>query len=50
MVAMVMISYKGLSLGEGGDFEALHCQPSTSFDRSTIPHVRDYLSTVPPIS
>src|SRR5690554_4611379 len=25
----------GLQLGEGGDFEALHCQPSTNFDRST---------------
>jgi len=22
-------------LPEGGDFEALHCQPSTNFDRST---------------
>jgi len=26
-----------LQLPEGGDFEALHCQPSTNFDRSTIP-------------
>jgi len=24
-----------LQLPEGGDFEALHCQPSTNFDRST---------------
>jgi hypothetical protein len=24
-----------LRLGEVGDFEALHCQPSTCFDRST---------------
>ncbi len=25
----------GLQLPEGGDFEALHCQPSTNFDGST---------------
>jgi len=25
---------KGLQLPEGGDLEALHCQPSTNFDRS----------------
>jgi hypothetical protein len=24
-----------LRLGEGGDFEALHCQPSTNFDKCT---------------
>jgi hypothetical protein len=24
-----------LQLPEGGDFEALHCQPSTNFGRST---------------
>ena len=24
-----------LQLPEGGDFEALHCQPSTNVDRST---------------
>jgi len=24
-----------LQLPEGGDFEALHCQPSTNFDRRT---------------
>ena len=29
------IGYNGLQLPEGGDFEALHCQPSTNFDRST---------------
>jgi len=25
----------GLGLTEGGDFGALHCQPSRNFDRST---------------
>jgi len=30
-----LIRYNGLQLPEGGDFEALHCQPSTNFDRST---------------
>jgi len=29
------IATNGLQLPEGGDFEALHCQPSTNFDRST---------------
>jgi hypothetical protein len=27
--------YNGWQLPEGDDFEALHCQPSTNFDRST---------------
>src|SRR5690606_1366441 len=35
----------GLQLPEGGDFEALHCQPSTNFDRST----KLELTTVPPL-
>jgi hypothetical protein len=26
-----------LQLPEGGDFEVLHCQPGTNFDKSTIP-------------
>ncbi len=34
-----------LQLPEGGDFEALHCQPSTSFDRCTKLH----LTTEPPL-
>jgi len=32
-------------LGEVGDFEALHCQPSTNFDRST----KLDLTTEPPL-
>ena len=32
-------------LPEGGDFEALHCQPSTNFDRST----KLDLTTEPPL-
>jgi len=35
----------GLQLPEGGDFEALHCQPSTNFDRST----KLDLTTEPPL-
>jgi hypothetical protein len=34
-----------LQLPEGGDFEALHCQPSTNFDRST----KLDLTTSPPL-
>ena len=34
-----------LQLPEGGDFLALHCQPSTKFDRSTMP----FKSTEPPL-
>ncbi|MCH8536052.1 MAG: hypothetical protein LAT51_13360, partial [Flavobacteriaceae bacterium] len=35
----------GLQLPEGGDFEALHCQPSTNFDRSK----KLDLTTEPPL-
>jgi hypothetical protein len=28
------LGINGLQLPEGGDFEALHCQPSTNFHRS----------------
>jgi len=35
----------GLQLPEGGDFEALHCQPSRNFDRST----KLGLTTEPPL-
>ena len=28
-----------LQLPEGGDFRAIHCQPSTNFDRSTKRHL-----------
>jgi len=34
-----------LQLPEGGDFEALHCQPSTNFDKSTMLD----LTTEPPL-
>lgn len=34
-----------LQLPEGGDFEALHCQPSTNFDRCT----KLDLTTEPPL-
>jgi hypothetical protein len=34
-----------LQLPEGGDFEALHCQPSRNFDRST----KLDLTPVPPL-
>jgi len=34
-----------LQLPEGGDFEALHCQPSRDFDRST----KLDLTTEPPL-
>ena len=35
-----------LQLPEGGDFEAIHCQPSTNFDRST----KLDLTTEPPLA
>jgi len=35
----------GLRLGEVADLEALHCQPSTNFDRST----KLDLTTEPPL-
>jgi hypothetical protein len=31
----ILLTANGLQLPEGGDFGALHCQPSTNFDRST---------------
>jgi hypothetical protein len=34
-VSNVTITANVLQLPEGGDFEALHCQPSRNFDRST---------------
>jgi len=37
--------YNVLQLPEGGDFEALHCQPSRNFDRST----KLDLNTEPPL-
>lgn len=40
-----MIDFNVLQLPEGGDFEALHCQPSTNFDRST----KLDLTTEPPL-
>ena len=39
------IAFNVLQLPEGGDFEALHCQPSTNFDRST----KLDLTTEPPL-
>jgi len=39
------IGYNGWQLPEGGDFEALHCQPSINFDRST----KLELTTEPPL-
>jgi len=41
----VYFAHNGLQLPEGGDFEALHCQPSRNFDRST----KLDLSTEPPL-
>jgi len=40
-----MLAGNGPQLPEGGDFEALHCQPSTNFDRST----KLDLTTEPPL-
>src|SRR5690606_20980637 len=31
------LTHNGLQLPEGGDFEALHCQPSTKLDLTTEP-------------
>ncbi|MCZ2131505.1 MAG: hypothetical protein LC109_14725, partial [Bacteroidia bacterium] len=31
----VKVAYNGLPLAAVGDFGALHCHPSTNFDRST---------------
>jgi len=39
------VTHNVLQLPEGGDFEALHCQPSTNFDRST----KLDLTTEPPL-
>src|SRR5690606_8415023 len=39
------VSANGLQLPEGGDFGALHCQPSTNFDRS----IKLDLTTEPPL-
>jgi len=39
------IAYNVLQLPEGGDFGALHCQPSTNFDSST----KLDLTTEPPL-
>jgi len=41
----VCIAANGLQLPEGGDFEALHCQPSTNFDKCT----KLDLTTEPPL-
>jgi len=41
----VTITANVLQLPEGGDFEALHCQPSRNFDRST----KLDLTTEPPL-
>src|SRR5690554_2861471 len=41
----MLITPNVLQLPEGGDFEALHCQPSTNFDRST----KLDLTTEPPL-
>jgi hypothetical protein len=35
VVVFFIIGAKGLALAEGGDFEAIHCQPSRNFDGST---------------
>jgi len=37
--------YNVLQLPEGGDFEAIHCQPSTNFDRGA----KLDLTTEPPL-
>src|SRR5690606_17241032 len=44
-VSFVTMTANGLQLPEGGDFEAIHCQPSTNFDRSTMLD----LTTEPPL-
>ena len=35
MSMMLKLTANVLQLPEGGDFEALHCQPSINFDRIT---------------
>ncbi len=40
-----LLGANGLQLPEGGDFEALHCQPSRKFDRCT----KLDLTTEPPL-
>jgi hypothetical protein len=44
-VCFIQISHNVLQLPEGGDFGALHCQPSRNFDRST----KLDLTTEPPL-
>jgi len=44
-VLRFLLAVNVLQLPEGGDFEALHCQPSTNFDRST----KLDLTTEPPL-
>jgi hypothetical protein len=44
-VGFFTLTHNGLQLQEVGDFEALHCQPSTNFDRST----KLDLTTEPPL-
>ena len=45
MYRLVTVVANGLALPEGGDFEELHSQSSTNFDRST----KLDLSTEPPL-
>ena len=45
MLSGAKLSPNGLQLPEGGDFEALHCQLSRNFDRST----KLDLTTEPPL-
>jgi len=45
IVSFATLAPNVLQLPEGGDFEALHCQPSTNFDRST----KLDLTTEPPL-
>jgi len=40
-----MVAGNGLQLPEGGDFGAIHCQPSRNFDKST----KLDLTTEPPL-
>lgn len=40
-----MLACNVLQLPEGGDFGALHCQPSTNFDRS----IKLDLTSEPPL-
>ena len=45
MLGRPKLATNGLQLPEGGDFEAIHFQPSTNFDRST----KLDLTTEPPL-